>query len=129
MAVPPLPYALMPPMLYFVGAVLEGQFITPIFLGRRLELNAVAILLFVAMWAWVWGIVGAIIAVPSLVLIKVFCDHFEGLAGIGEFLSGPSKPDATTVEASETIGQATDQTQRTHKPTLRIQALGKNSDR
>ena len=105
-----LAYALLPPLLYFIGAILEGQFITPILLGRRLELNAVAILIFVAMWAWVWGIVGAIIAVPSLVLIKVFCDHFEGLAGIGEFLSGPSKPDATTAGASETISQATDQT-------------------
>jgi predicted PurR-regulated permease PerM len=95
-------HALIPPLLYFVAAVLEGQFITPMFLGRRLELNSVAILIFVAMWAWVWGIVGAIIAVPFLVLIKVFCDHFEGLAGIGEFLSGPAKTDAAPAETGKT---------------------------
>jgi predicted PurR-regulated permease PerM len=59
-------------------------------------------LIFVAMWAWVWGIVGAIIAVPFLVLIKVFCDHFEGLAGIGEFLSGPAKTDAAPAETGKT---------------------------
>jgi len=53
-----------------------------------LELNSVAIFIFVAMWTWLWGIVGAIIAVPLLVSIKVFCDHFEGLASFGEFLSG-----------------------------------------
>src|SRR6185295_10197317 len=81
-------YALMAPLLYFAAAILEGQFFTPMFLGRRLERNSVAILIFVAMWGWLWGIVGAIIAVPFLVLIKVFCDHFAGLAGIGEFLSG-----------------------------------------
>jgi predicted PurR-regulated permease PerM len=95
-------YALIAPLLYFVAAILEGQFITPMFLGRRLELNSVAILVFVAMWGWLWGIVGAIIAVPFLVLIKVFCDHFEGLAGIGEFLSGPNQTDATSAETGET---------------------------
>ena len=98
----PIGHALIPPLLYLVGAILEGQFITPIFLGRRLELNSVAILIFVAMWGWVWGIVGAIIAVPFLVLIKVFCDHFEGLAGIGEFLSGPTKTEAASAKTGET---------------------------
>ncbi len=90
-------YALIPPLLYLGGAVMEGQIITPIFLGRRLELNSVAIFIFVAMWSWLWGIVGAIIAVPLLVSIKVFCDHFEGLSAFGEFLSGPAKADATEV--------------------------------
>jgi predicted PurR-regulated permease PerM len=88
-------YALLAPLVYVVGAILEGQFITPILLGRRLELNSVAILIFIALWGWVWGIIGAIIAVPFLVLIKVFCDHFEGLAAIGEFLAGPAKANAS----------------------------------
>jgi len=81
-------YVIIPPAIYTIAAVIEGQFITPILLGRRLELNSVAIFIFVAMWTWLWGIVGAIIAVPLLVSIKVFCDHFEGLASFGEFLSG-----------------------------------------
>ena len=50
-------------------------------------MNAVAILLSLAFWAWLWGIPGAAIAVPVLVAIKVFCNHLEGLAGLGEFLS------------------------------------------
>jgi len=94
-------YALIPPLLYLGGAVVEGQIITPIFLGRRLELNSVAIFIFVAMWSWLWGIVGAIIAVPLLVSIKVFCDHFEGLSAFGEFLSGPAKADARTADVKE----------------------------
>lgn len=92
-------YALVPPLLYLAGAVMEGQIITPIFLGRRLELNSVAIFIFVAMWSWLWGIVGAIIAVPLLVSIKVFCDHFDGLSAFGEFLSGPAKADSEAAEA------------------------------
>ena len=61
---------------------------TPVLLGRRLELNSVAIFMCVALWGWLWGIVGAIIAVPLLVTVKVFCDHFDGLNSFGEFLSG-----------------------------------------
>jgi predicted PurR-regulated permease PerM len=89
-----LSYATIPPLVYKSAAVVEGQFITPVLLGRRLELNSVAIFIFVALWTWLWGIVGAIIAVPLLVSVKVFCDHFEGLASFGEFLSGRPKVDA-----------------------------------
>jgi predicted PurR-regulated permease PerM len=95
-----LAYSLIPPLLYLFGSIMEGQFITPIFLGRRLELNSVAIFMFIALWSWLWGIVGAIIAVPLLVSIKVFCDHFEGLAPLGEFLSGPKTEGAEQTEAN-----------------------------
>jgi predicted PurR-regulated permease PerM len=95
-----LVYSLIPPLLYLFGSIMEGQFITPIFLGRRLELNSVAIFIFIALWSWLWGIVGAIIAVPLLVSIKVFCDHFEGLAPLGEFLSGPKDESAEQAEAN-----------------------------
>lgn len=81
-------YAFVPPLLYVALALIEGQFVTPVLLGRRLELNSVAIFMCVALWGWLWGIVGAIIAVPLLVTVKVFCDHFDGLNSFGEFLSG-----------------------------------------
>jgi predicted PurR-regulated permease PerM len=97
-----LGYAAIPPLLYAACAVVEGQFVTPILLGRRLELNSVAIFLCVALWSWLWGIVGAIIAVPLLVAVKVFCDHFEGLSSVGEFLSG--NPPPTMSEEKSTGG-------------------------
>ena len=74
-------------LFYFFASVVEGQFITPLLLGRRLELNAVAIFIAVALWTWLWGFVGALIAVPLLVIVKVFCDHFDNLRAFGEFLS------------------------------------------
>jgi predicted PurR-regulated permease PerM len=88
--------AVFPPLLYAACTIVEGQFVTPILLGRRLELNSVAIFICVALWSWLWGIIGAIIAVPLLVTIKVFCDHFEGLRSFGEFLSGQAP--STAVE-------------------------------
>ena len=37
-------------------------------------------------WWYLWGIPGAIMAVPMMATMKIFCDHFDGLAPIGEFL-------------------------------------------
>jgi predicted PurR-regulated permease PerM len=80
--------ALLPPAAYLLFHTIESAFVTPLVLGRRLELNVVAIFISLAFWSWMWGIVGALIAVPILVVVKVFCDHFESLANFGEFLSG-----------------------------------------
>lgn len=83
----PTSYALLAPIAYLACAVLEGNVVTPLILGRRLELNTIAILLAIAFWGWVWGLVGVFMAVPILVVMKVFCDHFPRLAAFGEFLS------------------------------------------
>jgi predicted PurR-regulated permease PerM len=80
-------YALLAPAYVVFCNTMEGQFLTPLILGRRLELNAVAIFIAVAFWSWLWGFVGAIMAVPLLVVIKVFCDNFEGLRHVGNFLA------------------------------------------
>lgn len=78
---------LLPPLFVLCCNILEGQFVTPLVVGRRLEINAVSVFIAVAFWSWLWGFIGALIAVPLLVIIKVFCDHFESLANVGNFLS------------------------------------------
>jgi predicted PurR-regulated permease PerM len=82
-----LSYALVPPAYVLLCNIVEGNVVTPFVVGRRLELNAVAIFIAVAFWSWLWGFVGALIAVPLLVAVKVFCDHFESLNNVGNFLS------------------------------------------
>ena len=82
-----LGYALLIPIAFATWSLIESEIVNPLILSRRLQMNAVAILLSLAFWAWLWGIAGAAIAVPVLVTIKVFCDHVEGLSGLGEFLS------------------------------------------
>ena len=90
-----LGYAMLAPAYVILCDVIEGQFITPLIVGRRLEINAVAIFIAIAFWSWLWGFVGALIAVPLLVVIKVFCDHFDGLRHVGNFLAAQQSFDAT----------------------------------
>ncbi len=82
-----LSYAMVAPAFVIACNIVEGQIVTPLIVGRRLELNAVAIFIAVAFWSWLWGFIGALIAVPLLVVVKVFCDHFEGLQSFGNFLA------------------------------------------
>ena len=86
-------YALCAPAFVLFCNIVEGQLVTPLVVGRRLEINAVAIFIAVAFWSWLWGFIGALIAVPLLVVVKVFCDHFDGLSHIGNFLSAQQTVD------------------------------------
>lgn len=76
----------LPPLVYFLLTAGEGYFVTPMVLGKRLTLNPVVILLGLIFWGWLWGVVGAVLAVPVLVSIKILCDHIPPLSSVGEFL-------------------------------------------
>ena len=79
--------ALIFPASYLVLASLEGNFITPMVMGRSLTLNPVLVLLSITFWGWMWGIVGIILAVPILAAFKIFCAHIEPMEPLAEFLS------------------------------------------
>ncbi|MFL5401289.1 MAG: AI-2E family transporter [Gemmatimonadales bacterium] len=79
-------HALLVPAGYLAVNFLQSQFLSPLILGRRLTLNPVAIFVGLVFWWWIWGVPGAFIAVPLIATFKIFCDHIEALAPIGEFL-------------------------------------------
>lgn len=72
---------------YLMLTTLEGQLITPYFVGRSLRLNTVVVFLAVSFWAWLWSAVGMIVAVPLLVAIRTICEHVAELDHISAFLS------------------------------------------
>lgn len=83
---PSLTHALLVPAAFLTLTILVGTFVSPLIMGRRLTLNPVVIFLGLSFWGWLWGIPGALLAVPMLAMFKIFCDHIEPLAPIGEFL-------------------------------------------
>ncbi|MES1938768.1 hypothetical protein T5B8_00925 [Salinisphaera sp. T5B8] len=80
-------WALIVPGVYFALTTLEGQIVTPYFVGRSLRLNTVIVFITVTFWAWLWSAVGMIVALPLLVTIKTLCEHIEALHNLGDFLS------------------------------------------
>jgi predicted PurR-regulated permease PerM len=93
--------AMWPPLAFAGITLVEGQFLSPMLVGRRLELNVVAVFVAVAFWSWIWGLIGAFMAVPMLVTVKVFADHVDGLGALGEFLAARDAPPAEPKEARE----------------------------
>lgn len=79
-------YALMAPSVYFLWNCIEGSFVTPYFLGCRLALNPVIIILWLLVFGFIWGIPGALLAVPMLAAAKTLCDNVEPLHPVAKFL-------------------------------------------
>jgi predicted PurR-regulated permease PerM len=71
--------ALVPVGLYFVINLCEGYFVTPTILGRSLTMNPMMVFLAVLVWGWLWGIPGALLAVPLLACFNVICAGTERL--------------------------------------------------
>ncbi len=79
--------AFIPAIVYYALTSFEGQFVTPWAVGRNLKLNTVVVFIMVAFWAWLWSVVGMLIAVPLLVAVRVLCGHIPALHTLGDFLS------------------------------------------
>jgi len=78
--------ALVPPGLYLAIATIEGNFVTPVLLGRQFTLNPVIVFVWLAFWGFLWGVPGMLVAVPLLAILKITCDHVEPLLPLGDFL-------------------------------------------
>jgi predicted PurR-regulated permease PerM len=76
------------PVSYLSLNLLEEYVVLPLVMGHRLMLNPVIVLLWLIFWAWLWGVPGALMAVPLLAILKIVCDHVQPLSPVAEFL-GP----------------------------------------
>lgn len=74
-----LGHAALVPFAFILLTTVEGWFITPTLVGRRLTLSPIAIVLALFLWSWLWGAPGALIAVPTLAIFKIICDRIESM--------------------------------------------------
>jgi predicted PurR-regulated permease PerM len=79
-------HALLVPSSFLAVNLIQANLVTPMLLGHRLTLNPVAIFVGLTFFFWIWGVAGAVLAVPLLATLKIFCDHIASLAALGEFL-------------------------------------------
>jgi predicted PurR-regulated permease PerM len=78
--------ALLIPGAFLLLNILESNVVTPTLMGRQFPLNTVALFIGVMFWGYLWGLAGAILAVPMMVTLKILCDHIPALRPFGEFL-------------------------------------------
>lgn len=62
------------------------NFLYPKLVGKRVRLNPLAVILALMFWAWIWGAMGLILAIPIVAAAKIVCDHTDSLKGVGAWL-------------------------------------------
>ena len=72
---PSIAHAAVAPLLFVGLTTIEGHFVTPNIIGRRLTLKPLAVFLSLAFWTWLWGPVGAFLSVPFLIFGLVIVNH------------------------------------------------------
>lgn len=75
-------------MAYGAMTGIEGNFITPVVLGKHLKLNSLAVLLACIFWGWLWGPIGLFLAVPIMAAFKALSEHIDTLRPAGELMRG-----------------------------------------
>jgi predicted PurR-regulated permease PerM len=80
-------WALLPAISYILTMFICGNVIIPFLVGRRLTLSPLAIFVAIVFWGWMWGVVGALVAVPLLASFKIVCDRIDPLQPVAEFLA------------------------------------------
>jgi len=95
---------LLPAGIYLLIHFAEGEAITPMLLARQFTLNPVAVIIALIFWYWMWGVAGALLAVPMVATFKIVCDRVEMLKAIGHFLG--TEPREMPKTASGVAGAA-----------------------
>jgi predicted PurR-regulated permease PerM len=83
--------ASLPAVAYLIIHIIEGETITPMLLARRFTLNPVLVIISIVFWYWMWGVAGALLAVPLLATLKLICDRIRSLAALGHFLGAEAR--------------------------------------
>ena len=80
--------SLLPAAAYLGIHIMEGEIITPMILARRFTINPIAVMVGLVFWYWMWGVQGAVLAVPLLAITKIMCDRLRPLRALGHLLEG-----------------------------------------
>jgi predicted PurR-regulated permease PerM len=95
---------LLPAGIYLSLHFAEGEVITPMLLARQFTLNPVIVVMALIFWYWMWGVPGALLAVPMLAVAKIVCDRIDRLKAVGHFMGTEARELRTPAAASPQDG-------------------------
>jgi predicted PurR-regulated permease PerM len=101
LSIDPLGQALLVPGVFLVLNIIEGELLTAIVVGKYFTLNPVIVFLSILFWGWLWGVIGALIAVPILVSFRIFCAYVPALHPLCDLIGespGRKQADAMPLE-------------------------------
>ena len=81
-------WSVLPAGIYLCTHIVEGEVATPMLLSRRFTINPVAMIVALITCYWMWGVIGAVLAMPLLAIIKIVCDDLRPFRAIGHLLEG-----------------------------------------
>jgi predicted PurR-regulated permease PerM len=79
-------------LIYSLLQFLEGNVLTPYIVGGKVRLFPLTVMIAFIFWGTIWGIPGAVLAVPLTSAIKVVCEHVKGWEGLARLLGEPDLP-------------------------------------
>lgn len=81
-----------PPLAYLLIHGIESNFVTPFVVGKRLSMNPLSVLVSVMFWGWLWGVTGAVLAVPLLICLRTFAKRNRHMRPVAVYLRGSDRP-------------------------------------
>lgn len=84
--------ALLVLLVYSLLQFLEGNVLTPYIVGGKVRLFPLTVMIAFLFWGTIWGVSGAVLAVPLTSAVKVVCEHVRGWEGLARLLGEPDLP-------------------------------------
>jgi predicted PurR-regulated permease PerM len=75
------------PGVVLIINIIEGEFISHQVIGKRLALSPVVVFISIVFWGWLWGIAGALMAIPIIAAINVVCQKIDAFKPFSNFIS------------------------------------------
>jgi predicted PurR-regulated permease PerM len=76
-------------LVYLVLQFLEGNVLTPFIVGGKVRLFPLTVMVAFLFWGLLWGLPGAVLAVPLTSAVKVVCENVQGWGGLARLLGEP----------------------------------------
>ena len=86
--------ALMVPAVVLIINIIEGEFISHHVIGKRLSLSPIVVFISIVFWGWLWGVPGALMAIPIIAAINVVFQHIDALRPFSNFISEANNTEA-----------------------------------